>query len=81
MVRFTAFVAGSFHAVLLATVIDSDLFIRLEIIPRRSVFFYLSVFSGILAVAHRVIPKDNSVFDSEVLMRAIVQHTHFPPDE
>jgi autophagy-related protein 9 len=80
--RFAAFVAGSFAAVLLlATVIDPDLFIHLEITPHRSVFFYLSVFGGILAIARGMIPEENRVFDSEVLMKAIVQYTHYLPDE
>ena len=80
--RFAAFVAGSFAAVLLlATVIDPDLFIHLEITPHRSVFFYLSVFGGILAVARGMIPEENRVFDSEVLMKALVQYTHYLPDE
>jgi autophagy-related protein 9 len=80
--RFAAFVAGSFAAVLLlATVIDPDLFIHLEITPHRSVLFYLSVFGGVLAVARGMIPEENRVFDSEVLMKAIVQYTHYLPDE
>lgn len=80
--RFAAFVAGSFVAVLLlATVIDPDLFIHLEITPHGSVLFYLSLFGGILAVARGMIPEENKVFDSEVLMEAIVQYTHFLPDE
>jgi autophagy-related protein 9 len=75
-------VAGSFAAVLLlATVIDPDLFIHLEITPHRSVFFYLSVFGGMVAVVRGMIPEENRVFDSEVLMEAIVQYTHYLPDE
>ncbi|KAI9511107.1 APG9-domain-containing protein [Russula earlei] len=82
IMRFTAFVAGSFAAVLLlATVIDTDLFIHLEITPHRSVLFYLSLFGGIVALARGMIPEENKVFDSEVLMKAIVQYTHFLPDE
>ena len=80
--RFAAFVAGSFAAVLLlATVIDPDFFIHLEITPHRTILFYLSVFGGILAVARGMIPEENRVFDSEVLMEALVQYTHYLPDE
>ncbi|KAH9958329.1 autophagy protein Apg9-domain-containing protein [Russula dissimulans] len=82
IMRFAAFVSGSFAAVLLlATVIDTDLFIHLEITPHRSVLFYLSLFGGIVAVARGMIPEENRVFDSEVLMKAIVQYTHYLPDE
>jgi len=67
-------VAGSFAAVLLlATVIDPDLFILLEITSRHSEFYYISVFCGILAVARSITPEENRVFDSELFMRAIVQ--------
>jgi len=66
---------------LLATVIEPELFIHLEITPHRTVLFYLSVFGGILAVARGMIPEENRVFDSEVLMEALVQYTHYLPDE
>jgi len=66
--------ASSFTVVLLATIIDPNPFIHLEITPHRPIFFYLSVFGGILAV-HGMIPKVNRVFDSEVLMKGIVQYT------
>ncbi|KAH9001006.1 APG9-domain-containing protein [Lactarius akahatsu] len=80
--KFLAFIAGSFAAVLLlATVIEPELFIHLEITPHRTVLFYLSVFGGILAVARGMIPEENRVFDSEVLMEALVQYTHYLPDE
>jgi autophagy-related protein 9 len=80
--RFAAFVSGSFAAVLLlATVIDPDLFTHLEITPHRSVVFYLSVFGGIVAIARGMIPEKNMVFDSEVLMKELVQYTHYLPDE
>ncbi|KAH9026775.1 APG9-domain-containing protein [Lactarius pseudohatsudake] len=80
--KFLAFIAGSFAAVLLlATVIEPELFLYLEITPHRTILFYLSVFGGILAVARGMIPEENRVFDSEVLMEALVQYTHYLPDE
>jgi autophagy-related protein 9 len=66
---------------LLATVIEPELFIHLEITSHRTVLFYLSVFGGILAVARGMIPEENRVFDSEILMEALVQYTHYLPDE
>ena len=68
-----------FAAVLLATVIDPDLFIHLEITPHRPIF-YLSVFGNILAVVRGMIPDKNRVLDSEVLV-TIIQYLHFLPDE
>ncbi|KAI0065542.1 APG9-domain-containing protein [Artomyces pyxidatus] len=82
IMRFVAFVAGSFAAVLLlASVLDPDLFLHFEITPNRTVLFYLSIFGGILAIARGMIPEENRVFDSEMLMLAVVQYTHYLPDE
>ncbi|KAI0040133.1 APG9-domain-containing protein [Auriscalpium vulgare] len=82
IMRFVAFIAGSFAAVLLlASVLDPDLFLHFEITPRRTVLFYLSIFTGILAVARGMIPEENRVFDSEALMLEVVQYTHYLPDE
>ncbi|KDR81708.1 hypothetical protein GALMADRAFT_239851 [Galerina marginata CBS 339.88] len=81
VMRFVAFIAGSFAAVLvLATVLDPDLFINFEITPRRTVFFYLGVFTAILTVARGMIPEDNRVFDPELLMSEVVNYTHYMPD-
>lgn len=76
-----AFIAGSFAAVLvLATVLDPDLFINFEITPHRTVFFYLGVFTAILTVARGMIPEDNRVFDPELLMSEVINYTHYMPD-
>ena len=80
--RFVAFIAGSFAAVLvLASVVDPDLFLHFEITPHRTVLFYITVFGSILAVARGMIPEDNHVFDPELLMSEVVQYTHYMPDE
>jgi autophagy-related protein 9 len=79
--RFVAFVAGSFTAVLvLASVLDPDLFLHFEITPHRTVVFYITSFGGILAVARGMIPEDNRVYDSEELMLEVVRYTHYLPD-
>ena len=80
--RFVAFIAGSFAAVLvLATVIDPDLFFHFEISPHRTVVFYLGVFGAILTAARGMIPDDNRVFDPEMLMIEVIAYTHYMPDE
>jgi autophagy-related protein 9 len=82
IMRFVAFVAGSFAAVLLlATVIDPDLFLGFEVTPHRTVFFYVGVFGSILAVARGMIPEENRVFDPELLIMEVIQHTHYMPDD
>lgn len=82
IMRFVAFIAGSFAAVLLlASVIDPDLFLHFEITPHRTVLFYISIFGAVLAVARGMIPEDNRVFDPELLMTEVIQYTHYLPDE
>ena len=57
MCSFVSFVAGSFAAVLLvASLLDPDLFLHFEITPHRTVLFYLGIFGGILAVSRGLIP-------------------------
>ncbi|OCH93860.1 APG9-domain-containing protein [Obba rivulosa] len=82
IVRFVAFIAGSFAAVLLLMiVIDPDFYSHFEVTPHRTVPFYLGVFAGVLAVARGMIPEENMVFDPELLMTEVVQYTHYMPDE
>ncbi|PFH54263.1 hypothetical protein AMATHDRAFT_135335 [Amanita thiersii Skay4041] len=82
IVRFVAFIAGSFAAVLvLATVLDPDLFLRFEITPHRTVVFYLGVFGAILTAARGMIPEEHRVFDPELLMTEVITYTHYMPDE
>ncbi|KAH9483933.1 Autophagy-related protein 9 [Psilocybe cubensis] len=81
VMRFVAFIAGSFAAVLvLATLLDPELFINFEITPHRNVFFYLGVFTATVTVARGMIPEDNRVFDPELLMSEVVNYTHYMPD-
>ena len=81
MMRFVAFIAGSFAAILLlATVIDPDLFVRFEVTPRRTMLFYLSFFGLILAVARGMIPEENRVFNPGLLIMEVIQDTHYMPD-
>ncbi|KAG6851302.1 hypothetical protein H0H93_011738 [Arthromyces matolae] len=82
IMRFVAFIAGSFAAVLLlATVIAPDIFFEFEITPHRTAVFYLGVFTAGLAVARGMIPEDNKVFDPELLMMEVITYTHYMPDE
>ncbi|KAJ6502213.1 putative transmembrane protein [Mycena sanguinolenta] len=82
IMRFVAFISGSFAAVLfLATVLDPDIFVHFEITPHRTVLFYLGVFGSVLAVARGMIPEENRVFDPELLMTEVINFTHYMPDE
>ena len=77
-----SFVAGSFAAVLiLASIIDPDIFLHFEITPGRSVVFYIGIFASVLAVARGMIPEENFVFYPEELMTEVIQFTHYMPNE
>jgi autophagy-related protein 9 len=81
MCSFVSFVAGSFAAVLLvASLLDPDLFLHFEITPHRTVLFYLGVFGSILAVSRGMIPEENLVFDPEASLREVVRWTHYLPE-
>ena len=80
--RFVAFIAGSFAAVLvLATVLDPDLFFHFEITPHRTVVFYLGVFGAVLTASRGMIPDEHKVFDPELLLTEVIVYTHYMPDE
>ncbi|WRT66735.1 uncharacterized protein IL334_003698 [Kwoniella shivajii] len=82
IMRFVTFIAGSFAAVLLlASVIDPDLFLHFEITPHRTVLFYLGLFGGVLAVARGMVPEENMVFDPEERMKEVARWTHYLPSE
>ncbi|BEI80500.1 hypothetical protein CcaverHIS002_0110290 [Cutaneotrichosporon cavernicola] len=82
IMRFVAFVAGAFAAVLaVVSILDTDLALNFEITPHRSIVFYLGIFGIIMAVARGMIPEDTLVFDPEYLMREVVRYTHYLPHE
>ncbi|KAG9127405.1 autophagy protein atg9 [Ceratobasidium sp. 392] len=80
--RFVSFIAGSFAAVLiLASVLDSDIFLHFEITPGKTVVFYITLFSSVVAITRGMVPDPHRVFDPEMLLREVVRHTHYlPPD-
>lgn len=81
-ISFIYFIAGALAAVLvLASVIEPELVLYFEITPHRTVLFYLTVFTGILATARGMIPEENFVFDPEVLMMDVIHYTHYMPTE
>ncbi|KIS67278.1 uncharacterized protein UMAG_04380 [Mycosarcoma maydis] len=80
--RFVAFVAGSFTAVLLlASVMDPDVFVHFNITPQRNVLFYIGVFGAILAVARGMIPDEHVVFEPEAMLREVIEQTHYLPQD
>lgn len=82
LARFVSFVAGSFAAVLvLAAVIDPDLFLHFEITPQRNTLFYIGIFGAVLAGARAMIPDERAVFEPEVLLEGVIFYTHYCPED
>ena len=80
--RFVSFIVGSFAGVLIvASLIDPDLFLHLEVTGNRTVAFYIGFLVSVLAVTRGMIPEDNRVFDPEALMMEVISYTHYMPDE
>ena len=78
---FVSFLAGSFTAVLLlASVIDPDLFVHFDITHQRNVLFYIGVFGAITAVSRGLVPDEQQVFEPDVLLRGVIEHTHYLPN-
>ncbi|RKP07115.1 APG9-domain-containing protein [Thamnocephalis sphaerospora] len=82
LARFVSFIAGSIALVLfLLTVVDQELFLKLDITQGRSAVFYLGVFGTVFAVARGAIPDENLVFEPEKTLRAVITETHYLPNE
>lgn len=80
--RFVAFVSGSFASVLvLFSLIDPDAFLHFEVTKDRTVLFYITVFGSVLAVARGMVPEEHRVVDAEMLMKAVIEETHYLPAE
>lgn len=81
MARFITFISGALISVLvLATVLDQENLLAMEITPGRSTIFYLGLFGGIWAVARGMIPEDNLVYDPAFAMQEVIDFTHYCPN-
>lgn len=82
MDRFVAFITGSLAGVLLiVTLFDSEALVNFDITANRTVFFYMGIFGAIFEVSRRMIPDEHLIFEPEVLLRQVVEHTHYFPPE
>ncbi|KAH3680943.1 hypothetical protein WICMUC_000086 [Wickerhamomyces mucosus] len=81
ILKFVAFVSGSFAAVLgILSIVDPDMFFNFEITKDKTVLFYITIFGTIWAVSHGAIPEEYQVFDSETSLKKVAYFTHFLPD-
>ncbi|KAI8886343.1 APG9-domain-containing protein [Backusella circina FSU 941] len=82
LARFVSFIAGSFAGVLaLFSLFDSEALLNFEIVPNGTVLFFLGITGTVFAITRGMIPDDNQVFEPEKLLRQVVEHTHYLPNE
>ncbi|SCU99277.1 LAFA_0G23046g1_1 [Lachancea sp. 'fantastica'] len=82
IMKFVAFVSGSFVAVLgIMTVFDPENFLNFELTHDRSVLFYISVFGTLWAVCRSSVSNEYKVFDPEVTLKEVVGYLHFNPKD
>ncbi|CAG8482148.1 19241_t:CDS:10 [Dentiscutata erythropus] len=81
LAKFISFIASSLTAVLLiASIIDSEVFLGFEISPGRTVFFYLGLLVPVVAISRGMSAEDHVVFEPTVRLKKVVEHTHYSPD-
>ncbi|ORZ16327.1 autophagy protein Apg9-domain-containing protein [Absidia repens] len=82
MARFVAFITGSIAGVLLIlTLFDSEALVNFELTANRTIFFYMGIFGAIFEISRRMIPDEHLIFEPEILLRQVVEHTHYFPSE
>ncbi len=82
VVRFLAFVAGSFAAVLtVIALMDQDILMNFEITPGVTALFYIGVFSGLFAAFKSMVPEEHQVYDPETILRKVIEDVHYFPDQ
>lgn len=63
------------------TLFDSEALLNFQLSPNGTVLFYLGLFGTVFAVSRGMIPDEHLVFEPEALLRQVVEHTHYFPDE
>ncbi|GCF00825.1 autophagy protein atg9 [Zygosaccharomyces mellis] len=82
MLRFVAFVTGSFVAILgLFTILDPENFLNFEITHDKTALFYITVLGTIWTVCRSSISDEYNVFDPDETIQELASYTHYLPSE
>ena len=77
---FVAFIAGAFASVLIAfTLLDSELFLGVEITPGKTTIFWIGILTTIYRVARGSSPQDDQVADPAYYLGHVNYHTRYEP--
>lgn len=82
ILKFVAFVSGSFVAILaFLTIFDPENFLNFEITHDKSVLFYISIFGTVWAICKNSASDQYKVFDPEATLKELISYTHYAPKE
>ncbi|GAV50257.1 hypothetical protein ZYGR_0U01130 [Zygosaccharomyces rouxii] len=82
MLRFVAFVTGSFVAILgIFTILDPENFLNFEITHDKTALFYITVLGTIWTVCRSSISDEYNVFDPDETIQDLAAYTHYLPAE
>lgn len=82
ILKFVAFVSGSFVAILaIFTVFDPENFLNFEITHERTALFYITVLGTIWTVCRSSISDEYNVFDPDETIQELAIYTHYLPKE
>ncbi|AQZ12086.1 ATG9 (YDL149W) [Zygosaccharomyces parabailii] len=82
ILKFIAFVSGSFVAILaIFTVFDPENFLNFEITHEKTALFYITVLGTIWTVCRGSISDEYNVFDPDETIQELAVYTHYLPQE
>jgi autophagy-related protein 9 len=80
--RFVAFVSGALVSVLMiASILDPELFLGFEVTQDRTVLFYVGVLGAAWAAAHGAVPEDHVVYNPEYTLQQVLEYTRYYPKQ
>lgn len=82
ILRFVAFVSGSFVAILgIFTILDPENFLNFEVTHDKTALFYITVLGTIWTVCRNSISGEYNIFDPDETIQELATYTHYLPAE
>ena len=82
IMKFLAFISGSFLAILITlTLFDPENSLNFEITPNRTTLFYITLLGTVWTVCHGAISQEYYVYDPEETVIELAKFTHYLPRE
>eukprot|EP00850_Spirogloea_muscicola_P012653 SM000082S22895 [mRNA] locus=s82:523573:527908:- [translate_table: standard] len=76
--KFVSFITGAFAAVLLGIALVDESLLEAQVFG-RNLFWFAAILGTILAVSRSLIMEECTVYNPELAMGNVVQHTHYLP--